>query len=333
MQEVIKRLFIVLTLSTLLLVIFVKSSIPFRAIQSNEATLPDNTVTIIATGDVMLGRAVNQKSVRLNNFAWPFEKTADLLKSADITLINLEGPIINNCTPTNVGMIFCADAKSIDGLKSAGIDIANLANNHIGNHGEKGLGETKKLLENKGILFSGIGQIAFKEVKGVKFAFLGYNDIPPRVTGISWANNEDIVRDIKRAKESDSVVIVSFHWGVEYTDSPTKRQKELAHLAVDSGADLVIGNHPHWFQPIETYKDKVIVYSHGNFVFDQMWSKRTEEGIVGKYTFSGRKLTNVELIPVIIDNLGQPRIAERNEKNNILEQMKKESSKLKSTTP
>ncbi|OGY09984.1 MAG: hypothetical protein A3D24_03575 [Candidatus Blackburnbacteria bacterium RIFCSPHIGHO2_02_FULL_39_13] len=288
----------------------------------------DNTITLIATGDVMLGRVVNQKSIASNNFNWPFEKTSDLLKSVDITLVNLEGPITNDCKPTGSGMVFCADKRTIGGLAHSGIDIANIANNHIGNYGERGEENTKGVLKSAGIIFSGAKETAYKEIDGIKFAFLGYNEIPPKDQGINWAVEENIAHDINIAKENASVVVVSFHWGVEYKDQPTKRQKALAHLAVDSGADLIIGNHPHWYQPIEVYKNKVIVYSHGNFIFDQMWSQRTREGVVGKYTFSGSNLVDVEFVPVVIENFGQPRLATEEEKNKILTHMEEESKKL-----
>lgn len=112
---------------------------------------------------------------------------------------------------------------------------------------------------------------------------------------------------------------------MEYTDQPTQRQKELAHLAIDTGADLVIGNHPHWIQPVEIYKNKLIVYAHGNFVFDQMWSAKTREGIIGRYTFYGDRLIDAEFLPVQINDFGQPRFLTGETKSVLLEVLKQQS--------
>ncbi|EKD67007.1 MAG: hypothetical protein ACD_48C00640G0003, partial [uncultured bacterium] len=95
-------------------------------------------------------------------------------------------------------------------------------------------------------------------------------------------------------------------WGEEYTATPSARQKELAHFIIDSGADLILGNHPHWIQPPEVYSGKYIMYAHGNTIFDQMWSEETKIGVIGKYTFSGMRLVDVEFIPTYIQDYGQP---------------------------
>ena len=108
--------------------------------------------------------------------------------------------------------------------------------------------------------------------------------------------------------------VVSFHWGKEYELLPVAgpgiapdNPKEIGHLAIDDGADLVIGNHPHWVQPVEIYNGHLITYAHGNFIFDQMWSQETREGMVGRYTFYGTRLIRVDYRPLVIDNYAQPR--------------------------
>lgn len=120
-------------------------------------------------------------------------------------------------------------------------------------------------------------------------------------------------------------MIVAFHWGTEYTSTPNSTQIELAHSTIEAGADLIIGNHPHWVQGIEQYKGKFISYSHGNFIFDQMWSQETKEGVLGKYTFNNDGLINVEFIPVIIDEYSQPRFATKAEADRVLQRMKESS--------
>lgn len=281
-------------------------------------------ITIIATGDVIPARYINFQTVKRNNFNWPYEQTFEVLKNADLTFANLETPLIKNCSVVTDGMVFCGDEKNIEGLNFAGIDIVNLANNHFGNWGQLGVNETIKLLNDNGISYTGINGPEFKEIKGIKFAFLGYNDVGKEPL-VSETDENKIVKEISGAKKLADLVIVAFHWGTEYMPQPNQRQKDLARLAIDSGADLIIGNHPHWIQPVEIYHNKVITYAHGNFVFDQFWSEKTLEGVIGKYTFYKNKLVDVEFLPIKIDNFGQPSFLEASKKEEILNNMYQES--------
>lgn len=104
--------------------------------------------------------------------------------------------------------------------------------------------------------------------------------------------------EISQAEKKSGMIIVMFHWGNEYTEKITSRQSELAHLAIDAGADLVIGSHPHWIQSTETYKGKQIDYSLGNFIFDQYWSDKTKQGSIAKYTFLNHQLIHTSRISV-----------------------------------
>lgn len=284
--------------------------------------------TVIATGDIIPARTVNWQVTRMGNFTWPYEKTADVLKSADITFVNLETPLLSKCPTTVEGMIFCGSDRNVEGLVFSGVDVASLANNHAGNHGIEGIQETIALLERNGIAPTGVGKPVYKEVRGVRFAFLGFNQVGAPERGIAWASPPDIQKQIKEARKNADVVIVTYHWGNEYVSEPDPIQVELGHLSIDSGADLVIGNHPHWVKPIEIYKGKLITYAHGNFVFDQEWSEKTKEGVVGKYTFYQNALIDIEYLPIRIVNYGQPYFAKGEEKEKILEEMKKESLKL-----
>lgn len=302
----------------------------------NKATpIGNNLITLIVTGDVIPARSTNFQTAQRNNYLWPWEKTADVLKSADITFINLETPLMQNCQLINEGMSFCGSSKHIDGLLSGGVDVASLGNNHAANYGKPGLDETKKLLEDNGILVTGLNGPVFKdappfvikEVKGIKFAFLGYTDIS-KTPLVSSAEENKIAAEVAEAKKHADIVIVQYHWGTEYITPPEDRQKQLGRLTIDSGADLVIGNHPHWIKPIEFYKGKLITYGHGNFIFDQEWSQKTKEGIVGKYTFDGKNLIDVEYLPVEIINYGQPYFLEGDRKHQILDELYLESKKL-----
>lgn len=289
---------------------------------------PEKTITMIATGDVIPARSVNSGMVARNNFRWPFEKTADVLSAADMTVINLETPLISSCVARIDGMVFCGSPRAAEGLTYAGIDIATLGNNHVGNYSEAGIEETKQVLALAGILPVS-GSVVYKTVKGATFAFLAYNDIGSAEPGVPWADQEKIIRDIKEAKAHADIVVVAYHWGTEYVTQPNARQRELAHMAVDSGADVVLGNHPHWVEPVELYKDAFIIYAHGNFVFDQEWSEETKRGVVGKYVFYDNKLVDVEYLPVRIVDYGQPYFLAQDEAAFVLKAMEQASRDLR----
>jgi len=261
---------------------------------------PEKPVTLIAVGDVMLGRSVNAKMRKLNDFNYPFLKTADFLKSADLTFINLESPFYDDCPTTNTGMIFCADPKAIAGLTMAGIDLANLTNNHIQNYEEEGVNLTQKLLQENSITPLGLDQnLIIKEIKGTKFGFLAFN-----LT--SGYQEENIIQAVQENSLKVDLLIVSFHWGVEYAKEPSEKQVELAHKIIDAGADLILGHHPHVIQRVEDYRGGKIVYSLGNFIFDQPWSEETKKGLVGIFTFEDKRLISSEFKEVYIRDYSQP---------------------------
>lgn len=295
------------------------------------ATLSAEKIRIVtATGDIIPARSVNTQVMKYNNPLWPYEKVIPILKSkkTDVMFINLETPLIKGCPATVDGMVFCGDTKNIDGLLAIGVNVANIANNHAGNYGIDGVTETKALLNNADIAVTGVDGPLYKDVRGITFAFLGYNDITKPQPGITNANDAVIRKEIVDAKRHADIVIVTFHWGGEYRAQPDDDQKRLGHLSIDSGADVVIGNHPHWIQPIEFYKGKLITYAHGNFIFDQMWSQKTKEGVIGRYTFYDKQLIDVEYLPLQIQNYGQAEFLEGEKSRSILEEMKQQSYAL-----
>lgn len=263
------------------------------------------SVTLLFTGDVMLGRSVNQNMVEQQDPSWPFINVGETMKKSDITYINLESPFYSDCPLTKVGMKFCSDPGNIAGLVSSGVDVASIANNHSTNYGEQGLTETINTLYSNGIAPVGIGESATLIRNNQYFNFLSFNDVG-RYNFISQADSESITNQISKAKSIGGLVIVTFHWGVEYQNQPSARQIELAHTAIDLGADLVIGSHPHWVQTTEIYKGKPIYYSLGNFVFDQEWSEETKRGLVVRFTYLNKELMKTEELPVFIQNYGQP---------------------------
>lgn len=278
---------------------------------------PEQTITLITTGDIIPARSVNYKMTIYNDFTHPFLKTADLLKQADLTLINLEAPLIKDCPLTNEGMIFCGNQRFVEGLKLADIDIANLANNHTFNWGAEGIIQTIDLLQKQGIQTCGypLSQLTIQQVKNTKIGFLGWDFLAD-------FNAKEILCAISKAKSKVDLLIVSSHWGAEYQSLPSPATQDLAHQMIEAGADLIVGNHPHWIQPIEIYQNKVIFYAHGNFIFDQEWSQQTKTGFAARTTFYQNKIIDIEIFPIFISDFNQPELLEDEKKEAILHHLK-----------
>ena len=170
------------------------------------------------------------------------------------------------------------------------------------------------------------------DVRGLRFGFLAFNGVGEAI------DREAMVARIALARSQVDVLAVAYHWGVEYEALPRAAPGlapddpvEIAHLAVDAGADLILGNHPHWVQAIELYGDGLIVYAHGNFIFDQMWSYETRIGVIGRYTFYDDVLLRAEFMPVLIENYARPRPLEGEEGQAVLEGMREASEDLAAT--
>lgn len=283
--------------------------------------------TVVTAGDVSLARTVNARVLQAGDVNWPFLKVAALLRGADVTFVNLESPLITSCPLTNEGMRLCGNSKSVNGLKAAGVDVVSLANNHATDYGTKGVGETVDSLRAVGIDMVGLAKnnLVVKDVKGVKFAFLGFDDVTGGNRVVAQADEEKMQLAIKGAKEQADVVVIMFHFGSEYRVGPSERQRTLGRLAIDSGADVVVGNHSHWIGSLEKYRGKLILYSCGNFVFDQEWSLKTREGLLVTYVFYDKELIDVQLRPILISNYGQPDLLSVSDSQKILDEMRKTS--------
>jgi poly-gamma-glutamate synthesis protein (capsule biosynthesis protein) len=270
---------------------------------------PDEIRTLLVTGDVIPARGVNYYQTVRHDYLWPFRPTAAYTKNADITYINLESPLFAGCPVSPAeSFTFCGDARTVNGLTYMGADVVNLANNHMNNWGAQGITATDQLLHQHGMQTSGLGPVAVINVRGIKFGFVGFNGVGVAI------DRAALKAGIARARQLADIVVVQFHWGKEYERQPMPDPNvptpddpvTIAHLSIDWGADIVIGNHPHWYQGIEVYHGKLITYAHGNFVFDQMWSEQTREGVIGTYTFYGTKLVAAKWVAVRSYDYGQP---------------------------
>jgi len=179
------------------------------------------------------------------------------------------------------------------------VDIVNLANNHSRNYGQPGLEETEDVLNQKGILATGVGNLVKAERKDTVFGFLGFD------LTVKYLSVGDLEL-IKASKDKVDVLVVGVHWGSEYRSEPSVRQREWAKQMIISGADVIVGHHPHWVQSFEFIEGKPVYYSLGNFVFDQMWSVKTREGAVAKLTFKDGKLIKQEFLKTYMTNWAQP---------------------------
>jgi poly-gamma-glutamate synthesis protein (capsule biosynthesis protein) len=291
-----------------------------------------SSIVIAATGDYIPARSVNYISVSNNDFLWTVKETAPLFKTADVVLVSLESPLIKDCPLTNEGFVFCGSQNHIQALKAINTSVVNLANNHSHNYGEVGINQTTDLLNKNNIKYSGIyGEDNIVEVKGAKIGFLGYNNIGANPYPIKPAEKDLIAKDISDIKQKVDFVVVSFSWGTEYTTNITQNQKDLAHFAIDSGADLIIGNHPHIVQPIEIYKNKLITYAHGNYVFDQEWADYTKTGILGFYEINNNQVVEGDFEPIYIKDYGRSTIPTENFKKEVLDSLLTTTKKLEKT--
>ncbi len=264
--------------------------------------------TVIATGDVIPARYTDATiRSRGDDFLYPVAATKEITAAADLTVINLEAPLIEGCPYHDSGFTFCGRPGFVAALQAAGVDVATLENNHIGNYGSAGIQETITHLEAAGIVWADRRIPAVMDVRGLKFGFLAFNGVGETIDRQAMTEQIDVLR------AQVDVLAVAFHWGAEYVSIPQPGPGiaeddpvEIAHLAVDAGADLVIGNHPHWVQGVEVYKGKFIAYAHGNFIFDQEWSYETKVGVISRYTFYDNVLVRAEFIPVLIQDYARP---------------------------
>lgn len=309
------------------------SQISLSQISSPFSEKQKKSITLIFVGDIMLDRGVKYMIEKYGNgdFKFPFLKIADYLKNADILFGNLEGPISDKGLKVGSIYSFRNEPKAIEGLIFAGFDILSVANNHIFDYGREALEDTFLKLKEAGIDYVGGGfnekeahSPLIKEINPstgsgqVKIAFLAYTNLGSPYwaakgedSGISWLDEGRMKEDIKEAKNQADIVIVSIHFGEEYQSQPTQQQRDFVHLVIDSGADLVIGHHPHVIQEIEKYKNGYIAYSLGNFVFDQGFSERTMKGLLLKVLIENEKIKEVIPIEIKINKYFQPEITNK----------------------
>lgn len=297
----------------------------YQPVVDDSVDLDIGATRLVFVGDIMLDRGVRW-SVGKNgagDYDYLFHRSSFLSK-ADIAFANLEGPVSDEGVDRHNLYSFRMDPTSVEALVNAGFDVLSVANNHVGDWGHSAFVDTLKRLGGAGLVYVGGGlnqpeaeAVKIIEKNGTKFGFVGFSDVGPNDlaaagdrAGIVIADEESVARVVRIAATQADIVIASFHFGEEYKLNPTDRQKKLAHLAIDNGAKIVVGHHPHVIQPVEYYKDSLIVYSLGNFIFDQYFSVETMTGGVLSVDMVGKEITRIATSTVSLNKYFVPELSQ-----------------------
>lgn len=295
MRNTLIAFFVLISVLGLFFVFKNEETVSYESPIVSENLIPEpKEIKLIFFGDIMLDRGV-RSSVEKNfngDYSSLFGPTKDLIKNTDIAFLNLEGPISDGGRKVGSIYSFRFNPTVATVLKDIGFDIVSFANNHVGDYSTTAFNDTLAHLEKTQILQTGAGA-NYEDAKtpreiiieNTKFCFLGFSDVGPDwikakedSAGILLASDLEFENIIKSGKLGCDILVTSFHWGDEYKHF-NSRQEKLAKSAIDAGADIIIGHHPHVIQDIEIYKGKIIVYSLGNFIFDQYFSPETLEGM------------------------------------------------------
>ena len=329
----INKLTLSLMLSTLLLI--------SNVVKVNAEEIKDNEVTISFVGDCTIGEYKGQGTgnqfkdyFNANGGNYFFNNVKSIFESDDITFINLEGPLTDKPQIAVKQFPIRCESEHINVLNNSSIEVVNLSNNHIYDCGQDGFNDTKAILTANNIGYCGEDNEYIINKNNIQISFLGYQ---------GWSNTKElkdkISSDIDNAhKNGSQIICVMFHWGEERKYYSNSIQEDLAHYTIDSGADIVVGSHPHVIQGIENYNGKTIVYSLGNFTFGANKNPKDKDTFIYQQTFkvtpNGVEYKNYNIIPCSISseankNNYQPTILDTDNKERVLNRLKEYSSKYK----
>lgn len=312
-----------------------------------ETTTPEPTaepvsITVSMVGDCTLGTDVNfDQSTSFDAFyqmkndpGYFFQKVKDIFTADDLTVANMEGTLTTSNDRQQKTFAFKGDPSYTEILTQGGVEATNLANNHSHDYGDQSYEDTIQYLEAAGITTFGYDRTAVMDVKGIKVGLIGIYELKDGL-----GRQQQVIDTIQAVKDQGAqVIIVSFHWGTEKSNIPDDIQKTLAHLAIDQGADLVVGHHPHVLQGIEKYQGKNIVYSLGNFCFGGNKNPSDKDTMIFQQTFT---VENGELVKDDVTNIipcslssesgynnYQPMVLEGSEKERVLQKIEEFSAAL-----
>lgn len=297
------------------------------------------SLTVSVVGDCTLGTDENfDYSTSLNSYYesygkdYFFQNVKNIFSADDLTIANMEGTLTTLTTREDKQFAFKAPPEYAGILSSGNVEAVNMANNHSHDYGEQSYTDTLSALDNEGIVHFGYEETAVMDVKGIKVGLVGIYELNDHLE-----RTQQVKDNIAKVKEEGAqLIIVIFHWGNEKEEVPDSNQTTLGRLAIDEGADLVCGHHPHVLQGIETYKGKNIVYSLGNFCFGGNSYPSDMDSMIFQQTFTidenGVTADNVtNIIPCSISsdygyNNYQPTPAEGEEKERIMQKIQERSS-------
>lgn len=322
-------------------------------IVENETSSTQQTLTIediihepelrfMAVGDIMLGRGVGMRLQKAGSYEKAFESITSLLLQGDVVFANLEAPFTASThgLDSKGKIVLKAKPEAISALTGAGFNLVSLSNNHMMDYYEKGLFDTMSLLEQNNILHAGGGKNieearkpAIIEKNGLKIGLLAYTDMAELIfagspylsfaagadkSGLVPRKYETIREDVIKLRDQVDLLSVSLHWGIEDSFKVTPQQVDFAHKLIEDGVDIILGHHPHQFQGVEIYKGKPILYSMGNFLFDQNDPENMESFIIDM-KYKGTELIQLSAIPVRIVEKSHVQIQTGEKAANILE--------------
>lgn len=318
-----------------------KASSDTQSDSQKNPVLPTDPVsfTVSVVGDCTLGTDENfDYDTSLNAYyesygsEYFFRNVKDIFSAYDLTIANFEGTLTDSEEREEKQFAFKAPAEFSSILSDGAVEAVTLANNHSHDYGEQGFADTLAALDQEGITHFGYDETAVIEVKGIKVGLVGIYELKDHLE-----RTEQLKQNIAKVKEQGAVItIVIFHWGNEKEEIPDSNQTTLGRLAIDEGADLVCGHHPHVLQGIETYKGKNIVYSLGNFCFGGNSYPSDMDSMIFQQTFTVDKSgvstdNNTNIIPCSISsdydyNNYQPTPAEGEEADRIMDKIEERSS-------
>ncbi len=299
---------------------------PPRSLSTPPDSVPPETdrrqgeVLLLFLGDVSAGRSMEAQLARYGP-AYPWQGLAPLLHEADLVVANLEGVLTTRGEALEKRYLIRAHPRWGRALAAGSFDLVTLANNHALDYGSPGLDETLDTVTGLGIVAVGAGRSAEEAhrpaqftLSGVRIAVLGYAaerwngsaDVPA-TERIAWAEPRAVAADVRAVREEADLVVVLLHAGTEYAAEPSADQVAVAHAAIDAGADLVVGHHPHVTQTVERYKQGLVVYSLGDALFD-IPRPAAMRGDLLRVHATADGLAGAELWPFWIEAAIQPRL-------------------------
>jgi poly-gamma-glutamate synthesis protein (capsule biosynthesis protein) len=307
----------------------------------------DQPFTMTMVGDVMMGRYVEEVTEK-HGYEYLFRYMKPYFSNSDYVSGNYEHTAlkedVSNYKEADTPIRLNSNTSGVEAVKDAGFSVVSLANNHMMDYEEQGLLDTIDEFKSADMHYVGVGSnsaeaknsIDYADVNGVRVATLGFTDVYGKdavskndKAGLLNSNPDLLFEMIGKAIDAKQgnadLVVVNMHWGQEYSTSTTARQTDLAKAIIDAGADIIIGHHPHVLQSFDVYKDGIIFYSLGNFIFDQGWT-RTKDSAMVQYHLAEDGKATIDVVPLQIEE-ATPRPATSSiDKSRVYRQLTKETS-------